>query len=95
MAAGLAGLATAGSSQYVALAGALALLAAALLMSPARLVGLGFLADFLSRTVLIGFLTGVGIQVACGQVGGMLRASPRAPASRSATTRSPTRSASS
>jgi sulfate permease, SulP family len=30
------------------------------------------LADFLSRTVLIGFLTGVGIQVATGQVGGML-----------------------
>jgi len=38
----------------------------------ARLIRLGFLADFLSRTVLIGFLTGVGIQVACGQVGGML-----------------------
>ena len=38
----------------------------------ARIVRLGFLADFLSRTVLIGFLTGVGIQVAIGQVGGML-----------------------
>ena len=38
----------------------------------ARLVRLGFLADFLSRTVLVGFLTGVGIQVAAGQVGGML-----------------------
>src|SRR5262245_62959915 len=33
---------------------------------------LGFLADFLSRTVLIGFLTGVGIQVAAGQISGML-----------------------
>jgi Sulfate permease family len=33
---------------------------------------LGFPADFLSRTVLVGFLTGVGIQVAAGQVGGML-----------------------
>ena len=33
---------------------------------------LGFLADFLSRTVLVGFLTGVGIQVAMGQVAGML-----------------------
>ena len=32
---------------------------------------LGFLADFLSRSVLIGFLTGVGIQVAMGQVAGM------------------------
>jgi MFS superfamily sulfate permease-like transporter len=37
----------------------------------ARLVRLGFLADFLSRSVLIGFLTGVGIQVAMGQVAGM------------------------
>jgi high affinity sulfate transporter 1 len=71
MAAGLGSLAVAGSSQYVALAGLLALMAAALLLI-ARLIGLGFLADFLSRTVLIGFLTGVGIQVACGQVGGML-----------------------
>ena len=70
MAAGLAGLAATGSSQYVALAGLLALMAAVLLL--ARLIGLGFLADFLSRTVLIGFLTGVGVQVACGQVGGML-----------------------
>ena len=32
---------------------------------------LGFIANFLSRSVLIGFLTGVGIQVAMGQVGGM------------------------
>src|SRR3954462_14566862 len=58
MAAGLVGLAATGTSQYVALAGALALLAAVLLIV-ARLIGLGFLADFLSRTVLIGFLTGV------------------------------------
>jgi sulfate permease, SulP family len=71
MAAALASLAAVGSSQYVALAGLLALMAAALLVI-ARLIGLGFLADFLSRTVLIGFLTGVGIQVACGQLGGML-----------------------
>src|SRR4051794_471164 len=71
MAAGLAGLAAAGSTQYVALAGLLALMTAAFLIV-ARLIKLGFLADFLSRTVLIGFLTGVGIQVACGQVGGML-----------------------
>ena len=71
LAAGLAGLATAQSSEYVALAGMVALMAAALLLI-ARLIGLGFLADFMSRTVLIGFMTGVGIQVACGQVGGML-----------------------
>ena len=70
MAAGLAGLAASGSSEYVALAGALALLTA-LFLIVARLVKLGFIADFLSRTVLVGFLTGVGIQVACGQIGGM------------------------
>ncbi len=38
----------------------------------ARLAGLGFLANFLSRTVLVGFLTGVGIQVAAGQLPDML-----------------------
>ena len=46
-------------------------MAGALLVA-ARLLRLGFLADFLSRTVLIGFLTGVGIQVACGQLAGMV-----------------------
>src|SRR3954447_25736323 len=71
LAAGLAGMAATGSAQYVALAGLVALLAA-LYLIVARLVHLGFLADFLSRTVLIGFLTGVGIQVAAGQVSGML-----------------------
>ena len=71
MAAGLAGLAATASPQYVALAGLLALLAGGLLVL-ARILELGFLANFLSRTVLIGFLTGVGVQVACGQLGGML-----------------------
>ncbi len=74
MAAGLVGLASVapvGSANYVALAGILAIMTAAILIL-ARLVGLGFLADFLSRSVLIGFLTGVGIQVAIGQVAGML-----------------------
>jgi MFS superfamily sulfate permease-like transporter len=37
----------------------------------ARLLRLGFIANFLSRSVLVGFLTGVGIQVAMGQVGDM------------------------
>jgi high affinity sulfate transporter 1 len=71
MAAGLAGMAAAGSAQYVELAGAMAIVTGAILIL-ARLVRLGFLADFLSRTVLIGFLTGVGIQVAMGQLPGML-----------------------
>jgi SulP family sulfate permease len=71
MAAGLIGIATSASPQYVAYAGMLALLVAALLIL-ARIIKLGFIADFLSRTVLIGFLSGVGIQVAIGQISGML-----------------------
>lgn len=71
MAAGLIGTASTGSPQYVALAGMTALLAGGFLLL-ARLLRLGFLADFLSRTVLVGFLTGVGIQVASGQLAGML-----------------------
>src|SRR5205814_8772868 len=57
MAAGLAGFATSASSHYVALASLLALLVGGLLLL-ARLARLGFIADFLSRTVLVGFLTG-------------------------------------
>jgi MFS superfamily sulfate permease-like transporter len=38
----------------------------------AGLVRLGFLADFLSRTVLVGFLTGVGIEIAIMQIPDML-----------------------
>ena len=58
------------SPEYVALAGIVALLAAGFLIL-ARIFKLSFIADFLSRTVLIGFLTGVGIQVALGQIPGM------------------------
>ena len=75
MFAGIASLGISGlepeTPQWVALAGLSALLAGGLLWL-ARVARLGFLADFLSRTVLVGFLTGVGVQVAAGQVGGML-----------------------
>lgn len=71
LAAGLVGLASTGTDDYAALAAVLALMSAGFLLL-ARLVGLGFMADFLSRSVLIGFLTGVGVQVALGQVSGML-----------------------
>jgi SulP family sulfate permease len=71
MAAGLVGLAATASLEYVAYAGILALMAAGMLIL-ARIAKLGFIADFLSRTVLIGFLTGVGISVAIGQISGML-----------------------
>ncbi len=71
LAAGLSGVAVAGSPHYVKLAGTAALLSGVLLVL-ARIVRLGFLANFLSRTVLLGFLTGVGIQVAVGQLPQML-----------------------
>ena len=58
------------SAEWLALSGILALLAAGFLLL-ARLARLGFLADFLSRTVLVGFLSGVGVQVAVGELPGM------------------------
>ncbi len=57
--------------KYVALTGLVGLLAAGMLFL-AGILRLGFLADFLSRTVLVGFLSGVGIQVAFGELHGML-----------------------
>jgi len=71
LAAGLSGLAVVGTTEYVAYAGVLALIVGGMLIL-ARLAKLGFLADFLSRTVLIGFLTGVGIEVAIMQIPDML-----------------------
>jgi len=71
LAASLTGLAAVGSAQYVRLAGLAALLTGVMLLA-ARLARLGFLANFLSRTVLVGFLTGVGLQVAAGQLPDML-----------------------
>jgi SulP family sulfate permease len=59
------------SAHYVALAGFVALLTAGCLLL-ARLFKLGFLADFLSQTVLVGFLTGVGFQVGIAVLGEML-----------------------
>jgi high affinity sulfate transporter 1 len=59
------------SEHYVALAGLVALLTGACLLL-ARVFRLGFLADFLSQTVLVGFLTGVGVQVGIAVLGEML-----------------------
>ncbi|MGH7893767.1 MAG: SulP family inorganic anion transporter [Candidatus Binatia bacterium] len=59
------------SERYVALAGLVALLTGGYLLM-ARLLKLGFLADFLSQTVLVGFLTGVGVQVGIAVLGEML-----------------------
>jgi sulfate permease, SulP family len=55
-------------ARYAALAAALALLTGAL-AAAAWLLRLGFLADLLSRPVLVGYLAGVGLIMAAGQVG--------------------------
>lgn len=75
LAAGLAGLSVSGltpnSSEWVAFCGMTALMCGVLLLL-ARLLRLGFIGDFLAASVLIGFLTGVGISVLSGQIPGML-----------------------
>lgn len=72
VAAGLASLSFAANTpKYVALTSLIGLEAAGILLL-ARILRLGFLADFLSRTVLVGFLSGVGVQVAFGEIHEML-----------------------
>ncbi|MET3228245.1 UNVERIFIED_ORG: high affinity sulfate transporter 1 [Burkholderia sp. 1263] len=66
----LSTMAPASSAEYASLAAMVALLTAALLFV-ARIFKLGFLADFLSRTVLVGFLAGVGVQVGIAMLGDM------------------------
>jgi MFS superfamily sulfate permease-like transporter len=68
---GLTEMAPAASARYIALAGLVALLTAGLLLL-ARLLKFGFIADFLSQTVLVGFLTGVGFQVGIAVLGQMV-----------------------
>ena len=75
LAAGLTGLGiagvTPGSPDWLAFTGLTALVCGVLLIL-ARLLRLGFIGDFLSASVLIGFLTGVGIQVLSGQIPDLL-----------------------
>src|ERR1700728_645277 len=66
------------SAHYVSLVGALALLTAAMLLL-ARIFKLGFLADFLSRTVLVGFLAGVGLQVGIAMMSDMVGLTAHSP----------------
>jgi len=66
----LSHMAAPGSAHYLSLVSMVALLTAALLLL-ARVFNLGFLADFLSRTVLVGFVTGVGVQVSISMLGDM------------------------
>lgn len=67
VASSLAGMAAAGSSHYVALAAAQAFVCG-LVFLVLWAFRLGFLADFLSRAVLVGFLAGLGVEVFTSQV---------------------------
>ena len=75
LAAGLAGLGvaglTSGTAEWLAWTSLGALVCGAMLLV-ARVLELGFVGDFLSAAVLIGFLTGVGISVLTGQIPDML-----------------------
>ena len=75
LSAGLVGLGISGltpySPEWVAFCSLTALVCGGLLLI-ARLLRLGFLGDFLSASVLIGFLTGVGISVLSGQIPDLL-----------------------
>ena len=68
---GISPMAQRGTELFLAHASVVALMTGGLLLL-ARIMKLGFLADFLSRTVLIGFLSGVGVQVAIAVLGQML-----------------------
>ena len=75
LAAGLTGLSITGlqpnTTEWVAYCSMVARITGGILVI-ARLFRLGFLGDFLSASVLIGFLTGVGVQVLTGQIPGIL-----------------------
>jgi len=75
LAAGLGGLGISGltpySSQWLAWCSLVAIICGVLLVL-ARLLKLGFIGNFLSASVLIGFLSGVGISVLTGQIPSML-----------------------
>jgi high affinity sulfate transporter 1 len=64
-------LAAIGSPEYMSYVYLLSIMVGVLLLV-CRLLRLGFIGKFLSRTVLAGFLAGIGVLVALGQLGGML-----------------------
>jgi high affinity sulfate transporter 1 len=68
VAASIAPLAAGNGELYVALSVSLSLLAGALCVG-ASFLRLGALADFLSRPILVGFLNGIALSIALGQMG--------------------------
>ena len=77
VASSVGGMAVAGSAHYVQLAAAQALVCAAV-FAALWWFRLGFLANFLSRAVLVGFLAGLGIEVLFGQIQKILGYRPEA-----------------
>jgi len=67
----LVGLAAAGSTDYATMAAAQAILCGVVLLVAGRLK-LGFLADFLSHPILLGFVGGLALEVMVSQVAKML-----------------------
>ncbi|MCG2798157.1 MAG: STAS domain-containing protein [Cellulomonas sp.] len=67
----LVGLAVAGSTDYATMAAAQAILSGVVLIVAGRLK-LGFLADFLSHPILVGFVGGLALEVMVSQVAKML-----------------------
>ena len=68
LAAAIGPLAAGSSSRYAALASSLALLVG-LMGAAASTVRLGFLADLLSRPVIVGYLAGVAVIMIAGRLG--------------------------
>ena len=72
LAGGLSGMAPLGQREIRGAGRSMVALLTAGFLLLARMLKLGFLADFLSQTVLVGFLTGVGFQVGIAVLGEML-----------------------
>ena len=70
VAAALAPLAAAGSAEYVALAAALAIAVGCIFVA-GRLLRLGWMADYFSQSVLVGYISGVAVLMALGQLSKM------------------------
>ena len=71
VAASVAPLAAGDAQQYMALSLTLAFLAGVLCIG-ASFLKLGVLADFLSRPILVGFMNGIALTIALGQLGKIL-----------------------
>jgi len=67
----VAPLAAGGSAQYAALASLLAIMVGVVFLA-ARLARLGWIADYFSQAVLVGYITGVAVVLMLGQLGKLL-----------------------